>query len=163
LLTLVDAINSARRDRVVRMVEEAVHTEPATCYSHAGNSLAGRRVAVWGAAYKPGTDDVRDSPGLDIACRLHRLGAGVTVYDPMATGNALMVAPELAYSDSALSALSQADAVVVVTAWAEFAEISPAAAGTAAGSMTVVDACQGIDATAWQEAGWRVLSLTGHH
>lgn len=163
LLRLVDAINSARRTRAVRMVEEALRTEPATCYPRAGSSLRRKRIAVWGAAYKPGTDDVRDSPGLDIACRLHRLGADVTVYDPMAMGNALTVSPELAYADSALAALDQADVVVVVAAWPEFAEISPTAAGSAAGSMTVVDACQGIDIATWQAAGWRVLSLTGSH
>jgi UDPglucose 6-dehydrogenase len=163
LLTLVDAINSARRDRVVAMIEEALRTEPATCPSRAGSSVGGRRIAVWGAAYKPGTDDVRDSPGLDIACRLHLLGADVTVYDPMAMGNALTVSPELAYADSALVALNQADIVVVVAAWPEFAEISPAAAGSAVGSMTVVDACQGIDIATWQAAGWRVLSLTDSH
>ena len=161
LLTLVDAINSARRDRLLSLVEEAVRAEPATCSSHAGCCLEGKRIAVWGAAYKPGTDDVRDSPGLDIACRLHSLGADVTVYDPMAMGNALTVSPELAYADSALAALSQADVVVVVAAWPEFAQISPAAAGSAAGSMTLVDACQGIDTAIWQAAGWRVLSLTG--
>ena len=163
LLTLVDAINSARRNRVVSLVKEAVGAEPATCSSHAGSCLEGNRIAVWGAAYKPGTDDVRDSPGLDIACRLHGLGADVTVYDPMAMGNALTVSPELAYADSALAALNQADVVVVVAAWPEFAEISPAAAGSEAGSMTVVDACQGIDIALWQAAGWRVLSLTGSH
>jgi len=163
LLTLVDAINSARRDRVVTMIEEALRADPAACPSRAGSSVGGRRIAVWGAAYKPGTDDVRDSPGLDIACRLHRLGADVTVYDPMAMGNALTVSPELAYADSALAALNQADVVVVVAAWPEFAEISPAAAGSAAGSMTVVDACQGIDVATWQAVGWRVLSLTGSH
>jgi UDPglucose 6-dehydrogenase len=163
LLALVDTINTSRRDRVVGMAEEAVRTEPAAGHSHAGCALSGKRIAVWGAAYKPGTDDVRDSPGLEIARRLHHLGADVTVYDPMATGNALTLSPELAYADSALAAVSHADAVVVVTAWPEFAEISPAAAALAAGSMTIVDACQGIDVATWQEAGWRVLSLTGDH
>ena len=81
-----------------------------------------------GRGVQPGTDDVRDSPGLDIACRLHLLGAEVTVYDPMATGNALTVSPELAYADSAMAALHRADVTVVVAAWREFAEISPVAA-----------------------------------
>ena len=161
LLTLVDAINVSRRDQVVRMVEEAAGVVPAVECLQAEDSLSGKCVAVWGAAFKPNTDDVRDSPGLDVASRLHRLGAEVTVYDPMAAGNALTVAPELAYADSALAALEQADVVVVVAAWPEFAEISPAAAGAIVASMTMVDACQGIDVTAWQEAGWNVQCLTG--
>jgi UDPglucose 6-dehydrogenase len=160
LLTLVDTINSSRRNRVVAMVEEALRTKLATGSSRAAGFARGKRIAVWGAAYKPGTDDVRDSPGLDIACRLHVLGADVTVYDPMAMGNALGVSPELAYADSALGAVNQADALVVVTAWPQFAQINPTAAGSAAGSMTAVDACQGIDTAAWQAAGWTVLSLT---
>jgi UDPglucose 6-dehydrogenase len=163
LLMLVDAINVARRDQVVDLVEESLGAVPAVGYPQAKNSLGGRRVAVWGAAFKPGTDDVRDSPGLEVANRLLLLGAEVTVYDPMATGNALTVSPELAFADSAFSALHQADVVVVVAAWPEFAEISPAAAGAAAASMTIVDACQGIDIATWQEAGWSVFSLTGNH
>jgi UDPglucose 6-dehydrogenase len=163
LLTVVDTINASRRDRVVRMVEDAVRTESGADHSYRGSSLYGKRVAIWGAAYKPGTDDVRDSPGLDISCRLRYLGAEVTVYDPMAMGNALTVSPELAYADSALTALNQADAVVVVTAWPEFAEISPDVAASAIGSMTIVDACQGIETATWRDAGWRVLSLTGSH
>ena len=160
LLTIVDRINASRRDRVVRLVEEAVRSDYADGFPHGGSPLGGKRVAIWGAAYKPGTDDVRDSPGLDISRGLHDLGADVLVYDPMAMGNALTVCPELAYADSALTALHQADAVVVVTSWPEFAEISPVVAASQIGSMTIVDACQGIEVAAWRDAGWRVLSLT---
>jgi UDPglucose 6-dehydrogenase len=161
LLMLVDSINTARRERVVRMVREAVADR-----SVPGQSpdcpLTGKRIAVLGAAFKPGTDDIRDSPGLDIACRLDLLGAEVTVYDPMATGNALAAFPEFAYANSALEAANDANVVLLVTAWPEFAEISPVAAGAAAATMTVVDACQAIDVATWQEAGWKVLSLTGN-
>ena len=114
-----------------------------------------------GAAFKPGTDDVRDSPGLDIARRLQALGARVTVYDPMAAGNALAAAPELGYADSTLDAANGADALLVVTAWPEFAELRPAAVAAAVASMTVVDACQGIDIAAWRQAGWNVRFLAG--
>ena len=160
LLMLVDTINSARRDRVVRMVEEAAGI-PRTEGSPTENPLAGRRIAVLGAAFKPNTDDVRDSPGLDVASRLHLLGATVTVYDPMATGNALTEYPELSYADSALAALHRADVTVVAAAWPEFAGIDPAMARSVAASMAVVDACQGIDLGSWQEAGWSTRSLTG--
>ena len=163
LLTLLDAINAGRRERVVQMVREAVGKLPAPRDSLDGRPLTGRRIAVWGAAFKPGTDDVRDSPGLDIARRLEALGARVTVYDPMAAANALAASPQFGYADSALEAATDADAVVLATPWPEFAEITPAAAGARAASMTVVDACQGIDVAAWREAGWKVLSLTGNH
>ena len=162
LLMLVDAINSARRERVVRIVSEAVANASAPGDT-LGRPLAGKRLTVWGAAFKPGTDDIRDSPGLDVACRLHILGAQVTVYDPMATGNALAAFPELAYADSAVEAASGADVVLVLNAWPEFAEISPTATGAAVASMTVVDACQGIDVAAWRGVGWKVASLTGGH
>jgi UDPglucose 6-dehydrogenase len=160
LLMLVDSINTARRDRVVRLVCEAVADRSVAGQSPDG-SLTGKRITVLGAAFKPGTDDIRDSPSLDIACRLHTLGAQVTVYDPMATGNAFLAFPELTYADSALDAADGADVIMVSTAWPEFAETNPVVAGAAVASMTVVDACQGIDVATWRAAGWKVLSLTG--
>jgi UDPglucose 6-dehydrogenase len=160
LLMMVDEFNIARRADIVRMVSEATAGGPGPTHPPAGRPLAGKRIAVWGAAFKPGTDDVRDSPGLDIACRLHHLGAHVTIYDPVAMGNILEVSPQLAYADSALGAATDADAVLVATAWPEFADISPFAAKCACASMTIVDACQGIDNNIWREAGWKVLSLT---
>jgi len=153
----VDGFNTARRADVVRMVSEAAAGAPVPTRSHAQ-----KRITVWGAAFKPGIDDVRDSPSLDIACRLHDLGAHVTVYDPEAMGNALEVCPQLTYADSALQAARDADALLVATAWPEFAGISPFATEAVGASMTVVDACQGIDNRTWQEAGWKVLSLTNN-
>ena len=93
LLMVVDGFNTARRADVTRMVVEAAAGVPWPAHSPAGRLLAGKRIAVWGAAFKPGTDDVRDSPGLDIACRLHDLGAQVTIYDPVGMGNALEESP----------------------------------------------------------------------
>jgi UDPglucose 6-dehydrogenase len=158
LLMAVDGFNTARRADVVRMVGQGAGV-PVPIYSPVGQ-LAGKRIAVWGAAFKPGTDDVRDSPGLDIACRLHDLGAHVTAYDPMATGNAHEASGQLTYADSALEAARDADVVLVATAWPEFAHISPFATKAVGASMTVVDACQGINNITWREAGWTVLSLT---
>jgi UDPglucose 6-dehydrogenase len=122
---------------------------------------AGKRVAVWGASFKAGTDDVRDSIGLVVADKLRSLGATVTVYDPMASGNALVAYPELAYADSALTAAAGADAIVVVTAWPEFAQASAAEVAGVVSGKAIVDACQGIDIAAWGDAGWRASSLTG--
>ena len=88
LLTVLDEINSARRQQVVGLAQTLL------------GELPGKRIALWGAAFKPGTDDVRDSPGLDVADRLSRLGAEVVVYDPQATGNALVAFPHLGYADA---------------------------------------------------------------
>jgi UDPglucose 6-dehydrogenase len=160
LLTLLDEINSERRERVVALVGQAVSA--GSDQEQDGRPLAGRKVAVWGAAFKPGTDDVRDSPGLDIACRLHALGARVTVFDPMATASALAAAPQLHYAGSALEAAQGAEAIVAATPWPEFAEVSPVAAGENAAALTVVDSCQALNGAAWETAGWTVLSLAGH-
>jgi UDPglucose 6-dehydrogenase len=160
LLMVVDEFNTARRADIVRMVAEATAGGPVPTHPRTDRLLAGKRIAVWGVAFKPGTDDVRDSPGLDITCRLHDLGAHVTVYDPVAMPNALEVSPQLMYADSALAAATDADAILVATAWPEFAGISPFATKSACASMTIVDACQGIDNSIWREDGWKVLSLT---
>jgi UDPglucose 6-dehydrogenase len=149
LLGAVDAINSARIGQVVSLVTEAV------------SEVAGSRIAVWGASFKTGTDDVRDSAPLLVAEQLRERGAAVTVYDPMGGGNALVACPELAYADSAIAAAAAADVLVVTAAWPEFAQADPAEVARVVGSKAVVDACQGIDVTTWREAGWRVSSLTG--
>ena len=141
---MVDEFNTARRADVVRIVGEAAAGVPVPTQSSADRLLTGKRIAIWGAAFKPGTDDVRDSPGLDIARRLHDLGAHVTVYDPVAMGNALEESPQLRYADSALEAARDADVVLIATAWPEFTGISPSATKAVGASMTVVDACQGI-------------------
>jgi UDPglucose 6-dehydrogenase len=146
LLTAVDDINSTRRQRVVDLATSLL------------GELPGKRIALWGAAFKPGTDDVRDSPGLDVADRLSRLGAEVVVYDPEATGNALVAFPHLGYADSAATAAHQADAVLVVTAWPEFAAIDPAATTAAVRDRLLIDACQGVDPVRWRAEGWTVAA-----
>jgi UDPglucose 6-dehydrogenase len=149
LLNAVDAINRARIGQAVSLVTDAL------------DEVAGSRIAVWGASFKAGTDDVRDSAGLQVAEQLRELGATVTVYDPMGGGNALVACPELAYADSAITAAVAADALVVTAGWPEFAQVDAAEVAQVVGNKTVVDACQGIDVAAWEEAGWRVSSLTG--
>jgi len=146
LLTVVDAINSGRRQRVVDLVQALL------------GDLAGKRIALWGAAFKPGTDDVRDSPSLDVADRLCRLGARVVVYDPQAAGNALVAFPHLRQADSALAAARGADAVLVGTAWPEFAAVDPAETAKAAAGSLLIDACQGVTAGRWRAQGWTVAA-----
>jgi UDPglucose 6-dehydrogenase len=149
LLTAVDEINAARADQAVGLVGEAL------------DKVDGKRVAVWGATFKAGTDDVRDSPALLVADRLRSRGATVTVYDPMGSGNALVNYPEFDYADSAVAAAAGADVIAVLTAWPEFALADPAEIAKVARAAVVVDACQGISTAAWHSAGWRVSSLTG--
>jgi len=149
MLSVVDAVNDSRSGQAVTLIEESV------------GGVEGKRVAVWGATFKPGTDDVRDSASLRVASLLHSHGAVVTVYDPMGSGNALVAFPELTYADTALTAAADADVLVVVTAWPEFASMDEAEVAGVVRSRVVVDACQGISAAAWRDAGWRVSSLTG--
>jgi UDPglucose 6-dehydrogenase len=146
LLSVVNEINSGRRQQVVDLVRRLL------------GQLAGKRIALWGAAFKPGTDDVRDSPGLDVADRLSRLGAEVVVYDPQAAGNALVAFPHLGYADSAVAAAHQADAVLVVTAWPEFAAIDPGATSVPARARLLIDACQAVQPALWRAAGWTVAA-----
>ena len=146
LLTVVDDINLGRRQRVADLVQTLL------------GDLAGKRIALWGAAFKPGTDDVRDSPALDVADRLSRLGAQVVVYDPQAAGNALVEFPHLDEVNSPLAAAAGADAVLVGAAWPEFAAVDPAAVAAVAANRLVIDACQGISAVRWQAEGWTVAA-----
>jgi len=154
LLTVLDEINSARRQQVVDLVRTLL------------GELPGKRIALWGAAFKPGTDDVRDSPGLDVADRLCRLGAEVVVYDPQATGNALVAFPHLGFADSAAAAAREADAVLVVTGWPEFAAIDPAETTAAVRELLLIDACQAVDPMRWRAMGWTVAApfpVQDHH
>jgi UDPglucose 6-dehydrogenase len=147
LLTAVDEVNTNRRQRVVDLVRAMA------------GPVHGRRIALWGAAFKPGTDDMRDSPGLDVADRLSRLGAEVVVYDPVATSAAMAAFPHLAFADSALAAAHEADAVLIAAAWPEFAVINPAAAAAAVRAQLLVDACQAVRPGMWEAAGWTVAAV----
>ena len=93
-----------------------------------------------GAAFKPGSDDVRDSPALDVAQILHGHGAQVTVYDPVAMPSAAAVCPELAYAESASAAAKDAEVVLLLTDWPEFARLRPADLDGVVGSKSIIDA-----------------------
>jgi UDPglucose 6-dehydrogenase len=143
MLHEVDAINLGRRTRMVNLVAEAL-----------GGSISGRSVCVLGAAYKPHSDDVRDSPALDVAQILHGMGAEITVYDPAAMDNARRACPELCYADSVLSAAAGADIVLVLTEWPEFAAIDPTALGAVTAGRRLIDGRYILDPTTWRAAGW---------
>ncbi|MFJ4224847.1 UDP-glucose dehydrogenase family protein [Microbacterium sp. NPDC089695] len=140
----VDSINLRRRDRAVQLVIDAL-----------GGLVFGKRIAVLGAAFKPFSDDIRDSPALDVAVRLRGLGADVVVTDPAALPNAAAAHPQLGYAAERDDALRDADAVVVVTEWDLYRrEMSPEHAGSLVAGRVIVDGRNCLDAAAWRAAGW---------
>jgi len=148
LLHEVDATNLRARQRTVDLVR-----------SLCGPRLEGRRVAVLGAAFKPLSDDVRDSPALHIAGELHLAGAEVLVYDPEATINARAVCPTLTYVASPQAALIAADVVLHLTEWPEFGELDPQSVGELVRSRVIVDGRNTLDAERWRRAGWTLIGL----
>lgn len=145
----VDSINMRRRGHMVELAREAV----------GGGSFLGTRVAVLGATFKPDSDDVRDSPALNVAGQIHLQGGQVTVYDPKGMDNARLVFPTLGYADSALEAVRGADVVLHLTEWREFRELDPAALGEVAFRRIVLDGRNALDATKWREAGWTYRAM----
>jgi UDPglucose 6-dehydrogenase len=144
----VDAINMRRRARTVELAREAC-----------GGNLLGRRVGVLGAAFKPNSDDVRDSPALSVAGQLQLQGALVSVYDPKAMENAATLFPTLSYAASATEACQGADLVLHLTEWPEFVAIDPAALSDVVATRVVLDARNALDPQRWRDAGWTYRSL----
>ncbi|MCU1636792.1 MAG: UDP-glucose 6-dehydrogenase [Cryobacterium sp.] len=144
----VDAINLRRRQRVVDLTVSAL-----------GARAYGRKVAVLGLSFKPHSDDVRDSPALDVAVQLHGLGAEVVATDPQAIDNSRARHPQLTYAVGIEETLRGADAVVLVTEWPEFRAIDPAWAASIVRTPTVIDGRNTLDATAWRAAGWTYHGL----
>ena len=139
----VDIVNMRRRTRMAELAREVC-----------GGSLLGARVAILGAAFKPDSDDVRDSPALDVAGRIQLQGAQVTVYDPKAMENSRRLFPTLDYAESALEACRDADAVLLLTEWAEFLRIDPVEARAVVRNPTIVDGRMILDESVWATAGW---------
>lgn len=140
----MDAINLRRRDRAVDLVVEALDGQP-----------LGKKVAVLGASFKPFSDDVRDSPGLEVATRLHGLGADVVVTDPQAIDNAQFVSPQLEYARDLDTALLGADCVIIVTEWDEYRkELSVDHVSSLVASRSIVDGRNCLDPKVWRSQGW---------
>jgi UDPglucose 6-dehydrogenase len=146
-LGVVDSINLGQRARTVSIARELC------------GDLAGRTVTVLGASFKPDTDDIRDSPALDVAARLAAAGAHVTVTDPKAVNHAWMRYPQLRFETSAEKALEGAELVLLLTEWDEYRLLSPALAGGLVRRRVVLDARNVLDAAAWQAEGWTVRGL----
>jgi UDPglucose 6-dehydrogenase len=148
LLGEVDAINLRRRARMVDLALEM-----------AGGSLEGRTVGVLGCSFKPNSDDIRDSPALDVAGTVHGLGARVTVYDPAAMDRARQVHPELEYADSMLAAAADADVLLLLTEWREFVKADPETVGKVVTRRNIADGRGALDGDRWRGAGWRYRAL----
>ena len=119
----------------------------------------GKKVAVLGAAFKPDSDDVRDSPALEIAETLHTLGAHVVVHDPRALESATEKIPELTYSNSIEETLTEADLTMHLTEWTNYRELDPTIIRKLVNIPTIFDGRNVLDATKWQSAGWKLLAL----
>ncbi|UYQ62479.1 UDP-glucose dehydrogenase family protein [Streptomyces peucetius] len=145
----VDSINMRRRGHMVELAREAV----------GGTSFLGKRVAVLGATFKPDSDDIRDSPALNVAGQIHLQGGQVTVYDPKGMSNARRLFPTLGYADSALEAVRGADVVLHLTEWREFRKLDPAELKEAVAAPIILDGRNALDAGAWREAGWTYRAM----
>jgi UDPglucose 6-dehydrogenase len=144
----VDAINMRRRSATVDVARELC-----------GGMFLGRRVAVLGAAFKPNSDDVRDSPALNVAGQIQLQGAQVTVYDPKAMDNARRLFPTLAYADSAVEACQGAHLVLHLTEWQEFRDMDPTVLNGVVHERCVVDGRNALNPAVWRAAGWTYRGL----
>lgn len=144
----VDSINMRRRSRMVDLTREVC-----------GGSLLGQRIAVLGLAFKPNSDDVRDSPALSVAAQLQLQGAAVTASDPQAVPNASRRFPDLDYTTSIDDAVRNADAVVVLTEWEQYRALDPDHLNTLVAGRAIVDGRNCLDPVAWRDAGWTYRAL----
>ncbi|MEX5721902.1 UDP-glucose dehydrogenase family protein, partial [Geodermatophilus maliterrae] len=144
----VDNINMRRRIRMVELAREVCD-----------GSLLGKRVAVLGAAFKPDSDDIRDSPALNVAAQLQLQGAVVTVTDPAAVDNSRRSWPQLDYAATPEQAAAGADAVLVLTEWRAYRELDPVAFGQVVARKRVLDGRNALDREAWTAAGWTYRAL----
>ena len=144
----IDAINNRRRARMVDISRNLI-----------GGSFDGARVAVLGAAFKPNSDDIRDSPALSVAAQMQLQGAQVTVTDPQAIDNAIKKWPDLAYADNVPDAVRGAEVVLLLTEWPEYVALDPVELKGQVASPRIVDGRNCLDPAQWRAAGWTYRAL----
>lgn len=144
----IDAINMRRRVRMVDLAREVC-----------GGSIIGRRVAVLGCTFKPDSDDIRDSPALNVAAQMKLQGASVVVHDPQGMDNARKSWPDLEFAPSAVAAATGAEVVLLLTEWREYREIDPAALGAVVAAPRMLDGRNALNAERWRAAGWTYRAL----
>lgn len=143
----VDAINLRRRQRVIDLLNKELGT------------VAEKKIFVLGAAFKPNSDDLRDSPALAVATKLKSLGANVFIHDPKAGEHVKQSNPELNVVDNLAEGFSMAHAVVLATEWDEYKQVDPQLSGTLMAQKVVVDGRNVLDVEAWRNAGWKIYAL----
>jgi UDPglucose 6-dehydrogenase len=144
----IDSINLRARQRVIDLVRKDLSED-----------LVGKKVAVLGAAFKPDSDDVRDSPALDIAVQIHAAGANVVVHDPKATAPASKRFPALTFTEDLNECLKDAEIVLHLTEWKIYRELDPKAVKALVKNAILIDGRNMLDRSAWQAAGWHVRAL----
>jgi UDPglucose 6-dehydrogenase len=144
----IDAINLRARQRIIELVRKDL-----------SDDLAGKKVAVLGAAFKPDSDDVRDSPALDISAQIQAAGAHVIVHDPKAISNAQKRFPGLTFAEDINSTLKDAEIVLHLTEWKIYREIDPAQIKKLVKSAIMIDGRNALDRDLWRAAGWRFRAL----
>jgi UDPglucose 6-dehydrogenase len=144
----VDAINLRARQRIIELVRKDLSED-----------LVGKKVAILGAAFKPDSDDVRDSPALDIAAQIQAAGAIVTVHDPKAIANAQKRFPALKFAEDINNTLKDAEIVLHLTEWKIYREINPAQVKSLVKTAIMIDGRNALDRDAWRAAGWKFRAL----
>lgn len=144
----IDAINTGRREYTLRLATRLL-----------GGSVDGRRIAILGAAFKPDTDDVRDSPALDIALRLFAEGARITITDPAALDNVRKRYPSVRTAATVEDALADAELVLLLTEWGEYKALDPSAIASQVSAPRIIDGRNVLDLGAWRDAGWEAIAL----
>ena len=148
----IDAINLRARQRIIELVRKDL-----------SDDLQGKKVAILGAAFKPDSDDVRDSPALDIAAQIQAAGAIVTVHDPKAIGNAQKRFPALNFADDVNTTLKDAEIVLHLTEWKIYREIDPVKVKSIVKTPIIIDGRNALDRELWQSAGWKFRALGRSH
>ena len=148
----IDAINLRARQRIIELVRKDL-----------SENLQGKKVAILGAAFKPDSDDVRDSPALDIAAQIQAAGAVVIVHDPKAIANAQKRFPALKFAEDINSTLKDAEIVLHLTEWKIYQEINPVEVKSLVKSAIMIDGRNALDRELWQSAGWKFRALGRTH
>ncbi|MFD8745275.1 nucleotide sugar dehydrogenase [Streptomyces sp. NPDC059616] len=149
MLRAAEEVNESRPTAALKLIEQTL-----------GRPVDGVRVTVWGASFKAGTNDVRESPALAIAALMHQRGATVTVHDPHAVPTALRRNPELDYADTLDDSVQDTELIVLATEWPHFREADPKAIAPLVAAPVLIDLRNLIDADAWRMAGWTTPART---
>ncbi len=144
----IDSINLRARARMIELVR-----------SDLGEDLRGKKIAILGAAFKPESDDVRDSPALDIAAQLHGAGAEVRVHDPKAIENAKLRFPALSFEEQVDRCVLDAEIILHLTEWRDYREIDPIAIKSRVKAANIIDGRNALDRDRWIQAGWKFRAL----